>query len=373
MEILVAAQPEESAIALGGLLLAARRQVGARAHQRGAGAMLQAAVAIGRDHGHEHVAAVAVEEGRGLGLGFEQADLRFTDLLQVAAHALQIELRHIAREHHVVLGATGAEAAHGEVAHLDGVIDQLVVVCHLVAAEAVALGTTAAWRLAHGRGDTPAGIGLAVGCMDVDRARLVFLPFGAEEDRAAVEEAVRGVQVRGAHGQVPGVDLIAERKRPVHRCRLPALLVQLGQCHRLAAGIRADAHDIACEVADHVAAGNPRRQVEQLAGGMGGVYRDGDGEQVRFRLKRGNGVMDRLHERDCSAMPGPDPAPAQALTFTTTRPRMPPSTILRPASIASDKPISRVMARRRSGTRSCDSRCQACSRRAIGAITLSMP
>ncbi|MCY1227045.1 hypothetical protein D9M72_393020 [compost metagenome] len=303
VEILVAAQPEEGAVALAGIAVAAHRQVIARAYQRGAGAVFQAAVAVGGDHRHEDVAAVAVQERRLRGLGFEQPDLRFADALQVAAHALEVKLRHAAGEDHVVLRAAGTEAGQLEGAHLDRMVDQLIVVGHLIAAEAVALRACAARRFAHGGGHAPAAIGLAGGRMDIDGAWPLGLPVHAQEHRAAVEEAVGGVQVRRAHRQVPGVDLVAERQRAVgqaDRRGLPALLVELGQADLAPARVGADAHDIAREVPDHVTARDPGRQRETLAGGVGLAHGNGDGKQVRFRLKRGNGVADRRHGQDCN-------------------------------------------------------------------------
>ncbi len=76
-EVLVAHQPQEAPAASPLALLAQHRQVLARGHQRGAGAMLQPAVAVARDHGHPDVAVGReVEEGRAPGAQLE-GDLRF--------------------------------------------------------------------------------------------------------------------------------------------------------------------------------------------------------------------------------------------------------------------------------------------------------
>ena len=60
-----------------------------------------------------------------------------------------------------------------------------------------------------------------------------------------------------------------ERLLRLDRRRLPGVLVELGQRYRLAAGFGTDGDDVAGEIADQVAAGNPRGQGESLAGGVG--------------------------------------------------------------------------------------------------------
>ncbi len=128
VEILVAHEPQESPVAFALALLAQHRQVLARRHQRRAGAMLQAAVAVARHHRHEDIAVRAVQERRALRAGFEESDLRLADLLHVVRDARQIQIRRHAREHQFVLRAVRHKARHLRRTHLDRVIDQRVIV-----------------------------------------------------------------------------------------------------------------------------------------------------------------------------------------------------------------------------------------------------
>jgi hypothetical protein len=56
-------------------------------------------------------------------------------------------------------------------------------------------------------------------------------------------------------------------------------------------------HDVARELAHHVAARNPHRQHETLAGRIGIGDGHGDFEQMGGGLLRNDGVADRLHRR----------------------------------------------------------------------------
>ncbi len=286
VEILVAAQPEVAAVAVAHLIGAVgeQRQVGARAHQAGGIAVLQPAVAVG-DQGHEQITV----HRRRLA---EQLDMVLADRLQVAAQP-----RHVgpvaAAEHHVVGHAAGFEAGMVEMAHLHRMIDQGVVI---VGAETAETQLRAADPVEPG-GQFPGGVGGAVRGFDVHLAGLVLEPHGGEKQAASVEIAVGGVQVGAAHRQVPGVHLIAHRDRPAGRRQLPGLLVQLGHVHGSAGRRRFQRHDMAGEVTDHVAAGDPGGQGQPLPFRRRPVDGESDLEQMRLRAQRTDLIMN--HTLSC--------------------------------------------------------------------------
>ncbi len=109
--------------------------------------------------------------------------------------------------------------------------------------------------------------------------------------RWTVEETVGLVEVGSAHRQIPGVHLVGHRQRTGRRRDLPGVLVELVHAQLAVAGERRQAHDVARELADHVAAGNPRRQHESLAIRRRIVDGDGDVKQVRAGLRGANRVV----------------------------------------------------------------------------------
>ncbi|CFW01053.1 Uncharacterised protein [Bordetella pertussis] len=260
----MADQAEKAAIAFALALLAQYRQVLARGHQGGARAMLQAAVAVARDHGHEHVAAGAVQEGRLLAARLEEGDLRLADALHVGGDARQVQPRRHAGEHQFVFGAMRLETDDLRRAHLDRVVDQRVVVGRAVAAEAMAAGRARQpLRLGQAGVDLPAFD--AARRRQVENAGRVFLPVHAQENAGAVEKAVAFVQVRAAHREIPRIHRIVDLQRAAARRHLPGVVVDLVHRHRPAAGARGQRLDLAGEIAYQVAAGNPRGQGQALS------------------------------------------------------------------------------------------------------------
>src|SRR3546814_7817054 len=65
-----------------------------------------------------------------------------------------------------------------------------------------------------------------------------------------------------AHGQVPGVDGVVDLQRAGARRGLPGVVVELGDGDRAAARPCLQSLDLAREIADQVAAGNPGRQCQ---------------------------------------------------------------------------------------------------------------
>ena len=145
------------------------------------------------------------------------------------------------------------------------------------------------------RGHPPAGVGFALGRLQVDEAGAFLLPEHTQENAGAVEEGVRLVEVGAAHREIPGVDLVGQGKRllPFQRFGLPGVLVDLVECNGLAAGFGRDTDDLPGEVANQIAAGNPRRQREALAGGVGELDAARHFVEMGFRVCRAEGVADR--------------------------------------------------------------------------------
>ncbi|KAG1257744.1 hypothetical protein G6F65_015801 [Rhizopus arrhizus] len=264
MEVFMADQAKKAAVAFALALLAQHRQVLAGRHQRRAGAMLQAAVAVARHHGHEDVAVGTVQERRAFRAGLEERDLRLADLFHVARDAGQIQVRRHAGKHQFVFRAVGRERRHMRRAHFHGMVDQRVVIRRQVQAEAVAAGGA---LVAAGFGQ--AGVDLpavqAARRRQVHQAGQVVLAMHAQEHAGAVEEAVAFVQMRAAHRQVPRVDHVFDPQRTGARRGLPGGVVDFVDIHAPRARMGRQRFDLAREIADEVAARNPGRQRQALA------------------------------------------------------------------------------------------------------------
>ena len=185
--------------------------------------------------------------------------------------------------------AARLEVREVEAAGRHRVVDQLVVVGGRVEPEAVR-------RRAGGRergGHAPARERGARWCRDVDDARHALAAGGAQEHARPVEVAAGRVEVGGAHRQVVRVDVRGHRQRACAGRRLPFVLGGLAHGDRGAGRVGAHGDEVARELADQVAAGNPRRQHEALAGGVRGVDGDGDLVQVRVRVERDDAIAGR--------------------------------------------------------------------------------
>ena len=229
--------------------------------------MLQAAVAVARDHGHKHIAVCAVEKGRAPGARLEQGDLGFANGLHVPGDALEIQPGDLAGEHQFVQGAVRGEADDLRRAHLHRIVDQRVVVRRPIQAE-----TVSPRRALHAAGFGQRGVDLPVfqpGRGDeIEQAGFVFLPLDAQEHAGAVEESMRLVQVRAAHGQVPGIDGVFDFERAGARRGLPGMVVEFFHAHRPPAAPGGQCLDLARKIANQVAAGYPGGQGEFLALGV---------------------------------------------------------------------------------------------------------
>ena len=268
----MAAQAQIGTVALAHLLLALHRQVRARADQRSGSTVFKATITVAHGKRHEHVALHRrAPTGR-----LEKADLRLADFLQVGTQARHVEVGHLTGDDDVMRHAMGLEGRQREAAKFDRVIDQFVIVGCDIAAETVALGV----ELWQRGGDAPGGICRTFGAADLDFMRRLLLARHAKEDAGAVEECMGLVEMGGAHRQVPCVDLIHQDQRPVAAGGLPAVLVGFFKRDLSAISARRDAHDVARELTNHVAARYPCRQHQALAGRVRRLYRQRHFEQV---------------------------------------------------------------------------------------------
>ena len=109
----------------------------------------------------------------------EEADLPFTDALQVGAQARQVAVMTPA-DGDFVRDTTGRECGQRESAHGDRMIDQLVIVGGSVEAESVSRGSLVTCRSERG-GDT---LGFEVPAdrpLDIDQTRQMFVTEGTQE------------------------------------------------------------------------------------------------------------------------------------------------------------------------------------------------
>jgi len=68
----------------------------------------------------------------------------------------------------------------------------------------------------------------------------VFLPEHAQEHASAVEKRVPVIEMRAAHGKVPGIHFAAHRERPCDRLGTPGVLIEFFERDRPVAARRAD-------------------------------------------------------------------------------------------------------------------------------------
>ena len=177
--------------------------------------------------------------------------------------------------------AAGFEMSEREMAHLDRVIDQFVVIARLVQTEAVALCALRTARARQGGGDAPVGeFGIGARAQ-IDLARPILAAEHAQEHAGAVEEGVGAIEMRRAHAEVPGIDLVLEGDFATHGRCSPGVLVELGQFDGALAGARFDAHEVAREITDQITAGNPGRQSKAQGFAIGGNGQR-DAQQMRF-------------------------------------------------------------------------------------------
>ncbi len=285
MEVFVADQPQQRDIAVAGARHAQARQVLARGDQGGAGAVLEAAVAVFRRVEHEHVA-----RERRLAAAVPEADLLVADALGVGQQARAVELRPRAADDELVHDTARRELAAPERAQLERVVGELVVVGRLEDLRARRLRAPGRLRARvdprHPGGDVPTRRQL----VQLDAMRLGGAAVDRQAQAGAVEEAAVVAEPGGAHRRVERVGVVRDDQRGAARSRdAPAILGQLHQRSFLRALARLEAAEMARELAHHVAARDPRGQAQGLLG-----RRIGDGQRDLELVGRRVGDLDSI-------------------------------------------------------------------------------
>src|SRR5690606_13831279 len=96
-------------------------------------------------------------------------------------------------------------------------------------------------------------------------ARKVFLAPDGQEDAGAVEESMGFVDMRTAHREIPGIHHVLDGEGSGARFAAPGMVVGLGDPHRITAAAGLERFDLAGEISNKIAAGNPRRKGQCLA------------------------------------------------------------------------------------------------------------
>ena len=233
-----------------------------------------------------------------------EPDRRLADALGVGQQALPIKARQGARHDELVGHTAGFELAAPEVAQLDRMVDQFVVVGGLEFGRAA----RCACCCPHRGGDLPLRRQLA----DLQALRLAVSAMHPQQQAGAVEKAASGVEKRRPHRGVEGVDAVAQRQRTaalaIHR---PGGLVELCQRAGLAALAGLKPGDVAGEFAHHVAARNPDRQRHGLPHIRLG-HRDRDAIVVAVQIGDIDAVVN--HQRTIGQAPA---APRKQLSVAT--------------------------------------------------------
>ena len=201
---------------------------------------------------------VAVERRRAA----EELDLCLADQLQVGRDALEVGFE-APRDHEMVRHAAGLELDALEVADLDRVIEQLVIVGGGVDAEPLRVRVDARERGRH----APRLADRVRRRLERDLDSLLVAALGQQEHTRPVEIAAAPIEVRAAHGLVERVDFRRERERRVRAAHDPRAALDLLHGQRLTRGRRLDPDDEARELAQKITARDPRREREALLGG----------------------------------------------------------------------------------------------------------
>src|SRR5690606_30811885 len=99
--------------------------------------MLQTAVTVIGHHGHEYIARAAIQEGCAAAFRLKKGDLFGADFLYITGDARQVQIGDDASKDQFVLSAVSKEADDLGSAHLNRVVDQLVVIAGAVQAKTI--------------------------------------------------------------------------------------------------------------------------------------------------------------------------------------------------------------------------------------------
>ena len=187
---------------------------------------------------------------------------------------------HLSRDRDVVRCAAGFEQRRREeLRHLHRVIDELVEILRRYVPNphsgASFCGNVVATR--QPRYGAPCG-------GTISTSHNICAAFRTQEYRRSVEIATERVEVCRANRVVERVDFCHDGQRTgTGRCP-PEILGLLGDRHAGAVCLGTYALELPCELANQIAAGNPRRQPEFLSGGVGVFDRAMHFEQVGVRV-----------------------------------------------------------------------------------------
>ena len=280
MEVLVTREPEKCPVCLTDSVIPPSGQSVARTDEARRPSVLETAVAVARCVQQEQV---SVEVRRSV----DQRHVLLAQGLQVVAKTAHIN-PYTAADDQPVRNAIGLEFSDHQVADLDRVIDQLRIIFGLVGSEPVRLGSLAA----HGGRNTPVtgdGLGWRE---DFKFARAIFLAFHGKEHARPVEVGMRVVEMGATHTEIVSKYFGRHGQRLVHRAGLPAAFVEFLEAHFAAVRFRANCDDVACVIANHVAAGDPGRHGKDLASRVRLVHGQGNLVQVCRRPGRLDAVSE---------------------------------------------------------------------------------
>ena len=252
------AQQGGVALAIGHRIAALARQVAPGGDQRGAGPVLQPAVAVSHGIEQKHI---ALQRRLGLGNtragGVPKVDLLGADALGIGQQPRAVKARQCAGHHKLMRYTAGLEVAAPEPAQLNRVVEQLVVVGGL---EDQGLAVS---RRGHRRGHLPARRQPA----ELQAVRFGLTTQHPQAQAAAVEKPALGVEKRRPHRVVKRIHPVAHLQRTATAAaHPPAALVELFDRQLTLSLAGAQAREVAAKLAHHVAAGNPHRQSQHLVG-----------------------------------------------------------------------------------------------------------
>ena len=168
----------------------------------------------------------------------------FADALHVVAQASAVEVGVVAAEGDAVGDAVCLEGDGFDAAEFDGVVDEF------------AVGSRLKGVCADG-GQGGGGLPVFGQVLQDEGLGFVQTAFEGEKEAGTVEEAAFGGEVGGAHGQVVGVDGVADAPLALEGFGLPGVFGGLPQGGGAAVVFGVYFDDVAGEIADGVAAGHP--------------------------------------------------------------------------------------------------------------------
>jgi hypothetical protein len=217
----------------------------------------------------------------------EEIDLGFTQSSQVSRNSLKISLATPSDDKRV-RHATGNKIDALELAHFNGMVNELVVVRSCILAETPRIHTDGK----HCSRNSPA-IELSRGWrLYLQSNRFAFAPSWQDEHTGPIEVTPPHIQKRTPNRLVERIYRNDEYEFPACTTAAPSVLVDLFYGDGAAIAVRADCDDMARKLPQQIAARDPRRQRELFA-----IPRVGqtafDLEVVLMNVGRANAICDQ--------------------------------------------------------------------------------